>query len=85
MNFLESLQDFHCALEICYLRTGLKIHLEPDAFYKLMLEVQDKSQTAPISEREYNTKEFKLATPAGYLVVVKDETLRAEGTAHQSF
>jgi len=79
MNVLESLQDLHCALEACYMRAGLKIHLEPDAFYKLMFEVQGKSQTTPISESEYNTKEFKLAMPAGYLVVVKDETLRTDG------
>jgi len=79
MNVLESLQDLHCALEVCYMHTGLKIHLEPDAFYRLMLEVQGKSQTAPISEGEYNTNELKLATSVGYLVVVKDETLRTNG------
>lgn len=35
MNVLESLIDLHCSLEACYMRTGIKTHLEPDAFYRL--------------------------------------------------
>lgn len=67
--------DLHVALELTYMRPGLKVCLEPDAFYRLVLELQGKSPTSPISEADFNSSEVRINTAAGLLIVLKDESL----------
>ena len=66
-------------LEMQYMRTGLKIGLEPDAFFRLANELLQKSPMTPISPQQFNTTEIKLAGPSGYITIAKDESLGKSG------
>jgi hypothetical protein len=85
MNVVDKLMDLHVALELNYMRTGLKIHLEPDAFYRLASEVLGKTPMAPISEELYNKNELVCYTPAGPITIVKDESLGSNGYVRRNY
>lgn len=71
----EAILNLQSALMINYMRTGLKIHLEPDAFYRLMNELAAKDIRSNISKEVYLSHEIRLNGPMGPLTIVKDGTL----------
>ena len=78
-SVLSAILSLHAALEMNYMRTGMAIRLEPDAFYRLTLELKGKDKFNPISEEIKKLGKISINTPAGPLDIFKDESLGKDG------
>lgn len=76
-----AINELAMALMVNYMRSGMKIHLEPDAYYRFLSELKGKSPHANITTEEYKFTSVKVSTPAGYIEIVKDESLGSNGYA----
>lgn len=76
---LEAIMKLQFTLDMEYMRAGIKVHLEPDAFFKLSAEIHQKNQMAAITPEQHASTEIKIAGPSGYITVVKDKTLGTSG------
>ena len=76
---LEAIMELQLTLDMEYMRTGIKVHLEPDAFFRLSAEIHQKNRMVAITPEQYASTEIKIAGPSGYITVVKDETLGTSG------
>jgi len=76
----EAITNLHVCLEMSYMRTGMKIFLEPDAFNRFWLELNGMNASGTIPAEDKNINIIKLATPVGYLIIEKDATLGLKET-----
>jgi len=74
-SVVEALHELHVALEINYFRNGLQVSLEPDAFYRLALELYGKHIASSPTPEQLQAKSIETYTPAGKLVILRDDSL----------
>lgn len=72
---IDALIELHTAIGMEYMRDGLKIHLEPDAFYRLSNELVGKSAIAPVAGEGYIKYEIEMRSSMGIFHVIKDVNL----------
>jgi hypothetical protein len=74
-SVIEAINELHLALELSYMRTGMRILLEPDAFYRLQNEINGKLRMQAINKEDYDKDMIKMNTPSGEIIILKDEIL----------
>jgi hypothetical protein len=74
-NVIEAIHELHLSIEMAYMRTGMKILLEPDAFYRLQNEISGKLRMQVINKEDYDKDMIKMNTPSGEIIILKDESL----------
>lgn len=78
-SVLEAINDLQLALEMNYMRSGLSIHLEPDAFYRLGNELLSKDSMTQIPATAYDTFTLNVNGPSGPITIIKDDSLGING------
>lgn len=72
---VEAIHNLQIVLEKEYLRHGMEIHLEPNAFYRFQNELNHKKAEDSISLGELLSQYIVLTGPAGYIKIVRNDTL----------
>ena len=72
-TFLEALQEFVITAELQFRRSDIVIHLEPDLYERFAFSLK---QTLIIElQTKLDDGKIKIATPVGYVLLVRDETV----------
>lgn len=74
-SVLQSIENMALSFEMNYMRHGISISLEPDAFYRLMLELKGGEARDPVSQEMFSKTEFTVNTSAGPISIKKDASL----------
>ena len=71
--FFEALQEFVTAAEVQFQRSDIVIHLGPDLYERFTFTL--KQTTAFVNHPKLDEDKIKIATPVGYVLLVRDETV----------
>lgn len=72
-TFFEALQEFVIAAELQFRRSDIVIHLEPDLYERFTFTL--KQSTSIANHPKLDEGKLKIATPVGYVLLVRDETV----------
>lgn len=72
-TFFEALQEFVIAAELQFRRSDIVIHLEPDLYERFTFTL--KQTTAINNHAKLDEGKLKIATPVGYVLLVRDQTV----------
>lgn len=72
-TFFEALQEFVITADVQFWRSDIVIHLEPDLYERFTFSL--KQTTAINNHAKLDEGKLKIATPVGYVLLVRDETV----------
>ena len=72
-TFFEALQEFVITAEVQFRRSDIVIHLEPDLYERFTFNLKQTMDNT--KHPKLDDGKIKIATPVGYVLIVRDETV----------